>query len=193
TGERRRRLGSFLVTRGGGIDGKRRGITGRPDLLAGVGVERGERFVVASPREHVEAIADENRRRIANPDVDLPLSREGVGPCLRRRERRDCAVAVGSAPLRPVGARLGAQSGRCDDQNPGSSDSPRRHEDTKAYWFITSCLCVFVAAHGFGLIAKTSFSPRMMMMPSEMAGVAITTCPMWLGGGGPKGGAAFHT
>jgi hypothetical protein len=59
-----------------------------------------------------------------------------------------------------------------------SATKTQRHEAILDKRVFVSC--VFVADHGRGFIAKTCFSPRMMMMPSEMAGVAITTWPMWL-------------
>src|SRR5262245_25404851 len=75
-----------------------------PHLFAGRRIERRQILIVGLAREEIHAVADENRRGVADTDFNLPSLVEGFGPRFWRRERRRGAVAVWSAPLRPVGA-----------------------------------------------------------------------------------------
>src|SRR4030095_5345902 len=81
-----------------------RGIAGFPHHLAAVGIDRAHDLFVFLARERVNAVADDDRRRVARAHFDLPLLRELFGPRPRRRERRHRAIAVRAAPLRPVAA-----------------------------------------------------------------------------------------
>src|SRR4029453_9854074 len=59
-------------------------------------------FFFALPGEDEKAIADEQRRRVPEADLDPPLLLQAVGPSRRLAKRRHGAVAIRSAPLRPV-------------------------------------------------------------------------------------------
>src|SRR6185312_16670464 len=78
-------------------------------------------FVVPLLTEDVEPVTDECRRGVAAAYRHLPLLRQLLGPRLRRREADDLAVAIGPAPLRPVGREQCARRQQADaspDKNP---------------------------------------------------------------------------
>ena len=108
-GERRRGLRTRTVPRRGGVDGEWRRVARAPDDRSRAGVERHHDFVVALPRERVDAVAHHERRGVAGAHLHLPPCRQRLRPRRRLAERRSRTVAVGPAPLRPV---LGRRDGR---------------------------------------------------------------------------------
>src|SRR5262245_39426410 len=87
---------------GGGVHRVGYRITVPPDCFARFEIVGGGDFILALPRVQVDAGADDQRRRMAYPDGDLPSLLQLIGPRFRRDEARDDAVAVGAAPSRPI-------------------------------------------------------------------------------------------
>jgi hypothetical protein len=101
--EHRRRLRPGAVTHRGTVHGERGRVRGLPQHAAALGVERAHRLVVVLPCEQVDAIPHDERRGITEADFDLPLADQLLRPLAWWRERREHAVAVRAAPLRPIG------------------------------------------------------------------------------------------
>ena len=105
-------------------------------------VVRAHAFVVAAAREHVDAVADDDRAGVAGADFDLPLLDQRVGPGRRRRERRsprrrgsDRATASSRSrrAARSTDERRGRDAER--DGSAGANESlhmtPRQDEDVR--------------------------------------------------------------
>src|SRR4029079_16742276 len=81
---------------------ERRIVAGLPDHLAGVHIEGRHDFALTLSRELIDAIADDERRRISGADLDLPLLSQLFGPRFRIGWSRRRAVAIRSTPLVPI-------------------------------------------------------------------------------------------
>jgi hypothetical protein len=102
----RRRLRPLAMGGGTGHDLVRRGIARLPDHLAAVGIDCADQFVAIAPRQREDAVADQDRRRVAFADLDLPARCQPLGPIGRRDEPARRAIALPPAPLRVVGIRF---------------------------------------------------------------------------------------
>src|SRR6185295_118837 len=100
-GEGGRRLRPGAVARRRVVHLERRRIARLPDHLARRRVERAHHLVLVLTTEREDAVADDDRRRVAGADLDLPLAGEVLGPGARRTGPGQRAVAGGGAPLRP--------------------------------------------------------------------------------------------
>src|SRR5262249_7048520 len=87
-------------------------VVGPPNELACRGVERSHRFGAVAPGEGVYGFANDDGRRIAFADLDLPPARQFFRPRLRLRESTRSAVAVSPAPLRIILRGVLSRSGR---------------------------------------------------------------------------------
>ena len=77
----------------------RRRVARVPQLFARLGFERGHHLGSVPPGEDVDGVGNDEGRRVALSDVDLPLARQRFGPRCRLSERAGRAVAVQPAPL----------------------------------------------------------------------------------------------
>src|SRR5205085_2335486 len=94
-----------------------------PDLLAVGRRQAADDLVATLAGEDVELVADQGGRGDAVAHGDRPFLRQVLRPGLRRGEPRCLAVAVGSAPLRPV---LGKDAARAEQHHPGHKYTYRR-------------------------------------------------------------------
>src|ERR1041385_4819337 len=100
--ENRSRFRSFAGLGGGRIHGVRRRVSLLPKHLARLRIDaRGDLFCLL-PGENEYPAGSENGRRVPFADCDLPLRFEMLGPRGRRSARRENAITVRTAPLRPV-------------------------------------------------------------------------------------------
>ena len=110
----------------GAVRGRRRvhlergGVRGAPDRVSGGRVERLHHLVLPLAGEEVEAVAEQQGRRVAEADLAAPLPGEPLRPGRGRVEGRHRAVAQRSAPLRPVlRRRVADTAGGNDDDHRG--------------------------------------------------------------------------
>src|SRR5207249_8468959 len=94
------------------------------DDFSAIGIDGPHHLVVLLAREGEHAVADDDGRRIAGADVDLPSLRQTLGPRSRLGKGPEGAVAVGPAPLRPVGVVV--LSGSDGGQSDGATDREKR-------------------------------------------------------------------
>src|SRR5262245_7338344 len=108
--------GAVLRRRIGGLVWGR--VVGPPNEPACRGVEGSDRFGAVAPGEGVDGFANDDGRRIAFADLDLPSARQFFGPRFRLRESTRGAVAVSPTPLRIILRRaLSRSSRRRSDQD----------------------------------------------------------------------------
>src|SRR6185295_9437200 len=110
-GEGGRRLRPGAVARRRVVHLERRQTARLPDHLARRRVERAHHLVLVLTTEREDAVADDDRRRVAGADLDLPLAGEVLGPGARLADRGQRAVSVGAAPPRTVEGVLGGDGG----------------------------------------------------------------------------------
>ena len=75
--------------------------------VRGTRSERHRHLVVALAGHEVDRVADDDRRRLALADLDLPQLLGRLGPGLGGLEHGGVTVAVGAAVLRPILGREG--------------------------------------------------------------------------------------
>ena len=127
-----RGLRTCTMPRGRRVHVERRRVARPPQRLAGGGVERGHHLVVALAGEQVQAIADQHRTGVTEPDLHRPVPLQHVRPARRHVEGRRHAVARRPAPLRPV-LRRRARDG-ADEQRHNHATVNMRTRD-----FIVAC------------------------------------------------------
>ena len=95
-----------------------------PPLSASFGLERGHHLGSVPPGEEVDGVGNDEWRRVAFSDVDLPLARQRIGRRCWLSERARRTVAVESTPLRIV-LRRGVRGGRSDTRHQQRANDER--------------------------------------------------------------------
>src|SRR5258706_12542407 len=90
-----------------------------PERLPRGQVERFDHFVTFLTGKLVDAVANNDRRGMSDPQIHLPNRFKTLGPSTRFPESRHNPVACRAAPLRPVGriADCRLQNAECGEQN----------------------------------------------------------------------------
>jgi hypothetical protein len=65
-------------------------------------MQSGDDFITASARKRVDGFADDQGRRIALTNINLPLSCKRFRPCCRFHEAAGSAVTLSASPLRVI-------------------------------------------------------------------------------------------
>ena len=118
------------VPRRATVHAERGGITRLPEHRTRAGVERAHDLVSALAREHVDPVSHDERRGVAEADLDLPAPGQLLRPLGGRRERGRRAVTVRSPPLWPVSLGRGGRGAQACGNESGrqrASDNPAKH------------------------------------------------------------------
>src|SRR5258705_11431084 len=79
---------------------KRYWLTRSPKLFSRGRIETEQRFFFTLTGEDVDLATGYYRRRMSQPDCNLPIFLQSLGPL--RRQRGSAAVAIGATPLGPI-------------------------------------------------------------------------------------------